>query len=238
MKQNLVTLLIIFVSTMAIRAQNIPEIRIDESSGRIDAVFNLESHTGGFDGCSEIGPFAGVIVDSGSNGPTFQKWIQIKSAKPVQTRAGKSDALVYSLPFPSVSEIIEQSLFSRGTRVTVWGWTCGSGGFLSLRDVIRTGTGTVNGQFKKPKFSESILLGDPYLAAKKAAALNNEIAELVRSASAKFDREIAPGISAGEKGEFETTEEAEARIQKIARLRKANFPKLEGKIMLTALPTD
>ena len=42
MKQNLVTLLIIFVSTMAIRAQNIPEIRIDESSGRIDAVFNIE----------------------------------------------------------------------------------------------------------------------------------------------------------------------------------------------------
>ena len=77
---------------------------------------------------------------------------------------------------------------------------------------------------------DSILERNPNDAIQSLIRIDKELGGKIRQLKIDFDKEIAPNIPTEPKGEFETTEEANARLLKIQNLRTANNAKLLTKI--------
>jgi len=165
-------------------------------------------------------------------------WIEVLSDKSLEVVKGRilrstssSKRNHFSLNIPlglkPVKDLLVKSLLLKGNKVKIWGWQCGSGGFLSVRSIlINPIPSDLN-----PVRADSFLNMKPIDAIEKIGFLSKEIDSLSKQAQNEVDQEVLKGLGTAQKGEFETTDAANLRLKRVQQLRWTNNKKYEAKII-------
>lgn len=210
--------------TTTVLSQKKPILVYDESGSQIKSFFYLDKENDA--GCGPIKPLVGTIIN------VYQREEMPSPTYSVLLRTGKASTLVHFIElgrYPShLQDNVRSFLLKKDNNIKVWGYICGSGGFITATHISKIEDGVSAND--PPIVKDSILERSPDDAIQDLMRIDKEISAKIKKIKIDFDKEIAPNILTGPKGEFETTAEANARLLKLQNLRTTNNAKLQAKI--------
>ncbi|HEX8286719.1 MAG TPA: hypothetical protein VF556_01910 [Pyrinomonadaceae bacterium] len=225
MKKVLILTIILLGSIHHCLAQRVPILTYDDSGEQIISAFYLDN--GG--DCGDVEkPITAKVISASSP----ENGIDIKLGGAGVANFVKDFGDVVKITgywelFPEhIRENLKTYLLRKGSLVKVWAAGCeGATVVFHIATVTQPAK-----QVVVPSVEESILLMNKGEAIVRIKELEGQIKNKIKQVKLDFDREIAPNISTGEKGEFETTVEYQARLTKLASLRQANKSQFWKKI--------
>jgi hypothetical protein len=216
------TAILIFVSAASIYSQKIPSLLYDESNGQIKAFFYLDKEDE--QGCYKDTPQVGIVSEFTLGDDISYLTIKI----------GKNKSQFQNIElghFPAhLLENLKSFLLIKGSQIKVWTQSCGNAPIVFAYHIAKVENGRV--VQNPPVIKDSVIEKNPNDAIQELLKVENEINKKITQIKTNFDKEIAPNISSGEKGEFETTSEAKARLNKLQQLRAANSSTLWKRIYI------